>query len=279
MPFEPSTIHAHISHASQLSRPSHLTLAAIIPALNEAGCIGEVVRSLRALRRSDGRALFAAVIVGDNGSTDGTQQIADAAGALVAIASQRGYGHGCAAAIARARHVLPEVDAYVFVDGDHSTRYEQIHALVAAVESGHDLVIGRRVECMRGSMTWPQWFGNRLCSALVRWLWRAPVYDLGPLRAIRAPLYHRLRMRALTYGWTVEMQIKSIELGASMVEVPVSVLPRAAGESKVSPTIRSALRCGRVMLRTIISLYRTRASRTVDPHVTERHLSVAPAQE
>jgi Glycosyl transferase family 2 len=263
-------------------RHEYPTLVAVVPALNEAGCIGAVVESLRALRSPDGSALFAAVVVGDNGSTDGTPRIARAAGALVASAALRGYGHGCVAAIEHAQATFCDIDAFVFVDGDHSTQYDQIHLLVEALNAGNDLVIGRRTVRARNSMTWPQQWGNRLCSALVRWLWRAPVHDLGPLRAIRAPLYERLHMQALTYGWTVEMQIKAIELNAAMVEVPVAVLPRAAGESKVSPTIASALRCGRVMLQTIFLLYRTRASRTTkaDQNAQQRYaLPALPAKK
>jgi glycosyltransferase involved in cell wall biosynthesis len=239
-------------------------LVAIVPALNEALSIGAVVSSLLALRRGDGGPLFEAVVVGDNGSTDGTGEVATAAGALVAVAGQRGYGHGCVAATRLAAARISAIDAYVFVDGDHTTRYEEIHGLVRALQSGNDLVIGRRVTRAPGSMTWAQQFGNHLCSGLVRVLWRVPVHDLGPLRAINKTLYDRLNMEALTFGWTLEMQIKAAECRASMIEVPVTVLPRTDGHSKVSPTLASALRCGRVMLQTIFSLYLTRASREQD---------------
>jgi hypothetical protein len=110
-------------------------------------------------------------------------------------------------------------------------------------------------------MSWPQRLGNGLCCALIRLLWQAPVNDLGPLRAVRAATYRRLNMSAGTYGWTIEMQVRALELGVSYAERPVQTLPRPFGESKVSPTLAAALRVGRVMLRTIATLYLTRRKR------------------
>jgi glycosyltransferase involved in cell wall biosynthesis len=233
---------------------------AIIPALNEAECIGRVVTRLRALKRSDGTDTFAAVVVGDNGSSDATCEVAQASGAVVAKAQERGYGHGCMAAICAAESSLAP-DVYVFVDGDDTLNYAEIESLLVAVERGAVLAIGQRVYRARHSMSLAQRFGNALCCALIRVLWRADVTDLGPLRAIRGHHFALLDMQALTYGWTLEMQIKAHERRLSVVEVPVSTLPRANGASKVSGNLRAAARCGRVMLRTILELWLTRRSR------------------
>ena len=230
---------------------------AIIPALNEAACIGRVVAQLVALKRSDGSLAFTAVVVGDNGSTDRTCEVALHAGARVGHAAKRGYGHGCMAAIDAA----PRADVFVFVDGDDTTDYSQIESLLIAVEAGAELVIGRRVRRDAGSMSAAQVFGNALCCGLIRLLWGADVRDLGPLRAMRAPALRQLTMQAFTYGWTLEMQIKAFEQNRHIVEVPVSTSARPDGVSKVSPNLRSALRCGRVMLATIGELWLTRSSR------------------
>ncbi len=234
-----------------------LSYVAIIPALNEADCIGRVVTALIALERKDGTPAFAAVVVGDNGSTDQTCAVATRAGALIGRATSLGYGHGCMAAIAAA----PTADAYVFVDGDDTLNYAEIESLLSAIERGAQLVIGNRVHRAEHSMSLPQVFGNALCCALIRLLWRADVHDLGPLRAIRAAAFNRLDMQAFTYGWTLEMQIKTHELRLTMIEVPVSTLARRVGNSKVSANLRAALRCGRVMLHTIFTLWRTRGQR------------------
>ena len=230
---------------------------AIIPALNEEACIGRVVAQLVALTRPDGSPTFVAVAVGDNGSTDRTCEVAALAGALVGHASERGYGHGCMAAIAAA----PPADVFVFVDGDDTTDYTQIESLLVAVEAGAELVIGHRVRRDVGSMSPAQVFGNALCCWLIRVLWGANVRDLGPLRAMRVPTFRRLGMQAFTYGWTLEMQIKAFEQNRYIVELPVSTSARPDGVSKVSPNWRSALRCGRVMLATIGTLWLTRSSR------------------
>ena len=231
---------------------------AIIPALNEAACIGRVVAQLAALKRPDGSPTFVAVAVGDNGSTDRTCELAALAGAHVGHANQRGYGHGCMAAIDAA----PPADVFVFVDGDDTTDYTQIESLLVAVEAGAELVIGHRVRRDAGSMSTAQVFGNSLCCWLIRILWGANVGDLGPLRAMRAPAFRQLNMRSFTYGWTLEMQIKAFEQNRYIVEVPVSTSARSDGVSKVSPNWRSALRCGRVMLATIGTLWLTRSSRS-----------------
>jgi glycosyltransferase involved in cell wall biosynthesis len=254
----------HYTHSANATR--NLRYVAIIPALNEADCIGRVVAALIALKRNDGAPAFVAVVVGDNGSTDRTCDVAIRAGALVGHATSRGYGHGCMAAI----RVAPEADAYVFVDGDDTLNYPEIESLLTSVERGAQLVIGHRVHRAQHSMSLPQVFGNALCCALIRLLWRADVHDLGPLRALRAQAFNRLDMQAFTYGWTLEMQIKAHELRLTMIEVPVSTLARRSGNSKVSASLRAAARCGRVMLLTIFTLWRTRSQRLATPSAHHR---------
>ncbi len=240
---------------------SGLRFVAIIPALNEAACIGRVVRQLSALVRRDGRPALAAVVVGDNGSTDDTCSEARAAGAVVAHSALRGYGHGCMAAIAAIAETAP-ADVYLFVDGDDTLNYAEIESLLRAIECGADLAIGHRTRRARHSMSLTQRVGNAVCCGLIRFLWRTDIHDLGPLRAIRASTFHALDMQAFTYGWTLEMQVKAVEQKRVSVEVPVSTLARRIGASKVSHTWVAAARCGRVMLLTIFSLWRTRAART-----------------
>jgi hypothetical protein len=86
-----------------------------------------------------------------------------------------------------------------------------------------------------------QLFGNWLVARLMRRLYRLPLTDLSPYRAIRADLLARLAMREMTYGWPTEMMVKAARLGARLVEVPVSYHARRAGRSKVSGTFRGTL--------------------------------------
>lgn len=215
------------------------TVYAIIPALNEAEAIVGVVNDLRALRNPAGRPLIDRVIVADNGSTDGTGLLALAAGATVIQEPRRGYGYACMAGIAAAG----DADILLFVDGDNSIIIQETASLLAAIEQGADLVIGSRTNIEPGSMTPPQHFGNWLACFITRLIWNVPLSDLGPFRAVcKTSLYH-LGMEDMTYGWTIEMQIKAFQHGLRVTEIPVSIRCRI-GHSKVSGTVRGVIGAG-----------------------------------
>src|SRR3990172_7101843 len=153
-------------------------LALIIPALNEADSFG------RQLARFP-REIFFQIIVVDNGSQDGTAEVARSAGAPVVVWARRGDGGACCAGLAQLR---PEVTAVVFMDGDLSDDPGDVERLVRVFAEGEwDLVVGSRVlgRAEPGSLTPWQYFGNWLTTRLIRWLWRGAFSPLGPLRNIR----------------------------------------------------------------------------------------------
>ena len=204
----------------------------IIPALNEAGNIGQLVREVAAQP-------VAEILVVDNGSSDGTGPLAAAAGARLVEEPRRGYGYACAAGAAAATG-----DVLVFLDGDFSSLPAEMPRLLAPLEEGlADLVLGSRVlgRIHPGAMPFHQRFGNRLSSALMRAFYGIGVTDLGPYRAIRRELLQALRMREMTFGWPTEMMVKCARLGVPMLEAPVSFAPRRAGQSKVSGTLRGSI--------------------------------------
>ena len=204
----------------------------IIPALNEAGNIAQLVQEAAAQP-------VARVIVADNGSTDGTGPLAAEAGAHVVTEPRRGYGFACAAGTAAAT-----ADVLVFLDGDFSSLPTEMTRLLAPLQQGRaDLVLGSRVlgEILPGAMPPHQRFGNWLTSALMRSLYRVPVTDLGPYRAVRRDLLQQLNMQEMTFGWPTEMMVKCARLGVPILEVPVSFAPRRAGQSKVSGTLRGSV--------------------------------------
>ena len=214
-----------------------MRVAVVIPALNEADNIGElVVETLAQPVLNDGGC----VIVVDNGSDDATAANARAAGALVVEEARRGYGYACAAGFRRA------VDHAVvaFLDGDYSSLPSEMHVIVEPILAGRaDLVLGSRVlgHIVRGSMPPHQRFGNRLTSCLMRMLYGVPVTDLGPYRAIRTALLQELQMQEMTFGWPTEMMVKAARRRARILEVPVTHQARRSGKSKVSGTLKGSV--------------------------------------
>ena len=204
----------------------------IIPALNEAGNIAQLVREAAAQP-------VARVVVVDNGSTDGTGPLAAEAGAHVVVEPRRGYGYACAAGVAAAT-----ADILLFLDGDFSSLPAEMPGLFLPLQQGQaDLVLGSRVlgEILPGAMPPHQRFGNWLTSALMSRLYGVAVTDLGPYRAIRRDLLRELHMQEMTFGWPTEMMVKCARLGVPILEVPVSFAPRRAGQSKVSGTLRGSV--------------------------------------
>ena len=163
-------------------------LTVIIPALNEEDCITPVINSIQAQG-------ITSIVVADNGSTDDTIARAEAAGATVCHAAQRGYGAACLAGIA----VLPaSCDVVLFCDGDGADDHHQIAALCEPVLNGtYDLVIGSRAlgDAGQAALTWPQRAGNWVSSFLMRILYRVPVSDLGPFRCITRSALNKLHMQ------------------------------------------------------------------------------------
>ncbi len=226
-------------------------VAAVIPARNESQAIAHVIAGLKALRVVD-RPVIDQVVVCDNGSSDDTAARAAQAGALVVSEPRPGYGGACLAALAQIGHA----DVVLFIDGDHAFFPPQAFALLDAIAAGADLAIGSRHlgHIERGAMTWPQIVGNALVTRLIRWLWRVPITDLGPYRAIRCTALQELTMRDRAYGWTVEMQVKAFQQKLRVVEVPVDVRVRI-GHSKVSGTLRGVFEAGHGMLRMLWRLW------------------------
>lgn len=231
-----------------------LKTIAIIPAYNEAENIALVVGGLLELLDHKGSLLIQEVIVADNGSEDATAAIAIAAGATVLRVAGRGYGNACAAACALAS-TRPHADVLLFADGDHTADLSEATLLLDAIASGADLAIGVRTRIAQGSLTLAQRWGNALACFLVRRLWRIPISDLGPFRAIRRSAYERMSMRDRAYGWTVEMQIRAAQLHLTTTEVAVSWLARRAGHSKISGTLSGVMGAARGILSMIARLW------------------------
>jgi glycosyltransferase involved in cell wall biosynthesis len=219
-------------------------VSVVIPALNEAENIAAVVREMP-------WDLIRECIVVDNGSTDATAIEAQAAGARVVDAPQRGYGRACATGVAASAG-----DIVVFMDGDGSDVPSEMWQLLEPIVAGDcDFVIGSRMRGKRepGSMLLSQIFAGWLAGFLLRMLYRVSYTDMGPFRAITREALSRLQMREETYGWNLEMQMRAAQVGLRIREVPVSYRKRAGGVSKVAGSLsgscRAAVRIAQTLLR------------------------------
>jgi glycosyltransferase involved in cell wall biosynthesis len=224
----------------------------IVPVLNEEATIAAVIQRLDSCGLKHIRVV-------DNGSGDRTSELAKDAGATVLFEPSAGYGRACW----RGLHHMPEaVEWVLFCDGDGS---DDLSSLPQFFEERDrfDLILGNRMATATGrsAMTPVQRFGNRLATTLM-WLgWGFRYQDLGPLRLIRRSALERINMQDRGFGWTVEMQVRAIECGLNICELPVPYHPRQGGKSKISGTLRGSIKAGRIILSTLGSLYWKRLAR------------------
>ncbi len=210
----------------------------IIPAYNEAGSIGFVMKDIP--------EFVDEVIVVSNNSTDATEENAAKAGATVLQEPRKGYGYACLKGMEYIAQLPEKPEIIVFLDGDYSDYPQELEKIVEPIlQRDVDLVIGTRVKRWRekGAMTFPQIFGNWLATSLMKLFFNAKFTDLGPFRAIKYEKLLALDMEDKTYGWTVEMQLKALKKKYSYEEVPVHYRNRI-GVSKVSGTVKGAFMAG-----------------------------------
>lgn len=221
----------------------------LIPALNEAETVRATVTRWRELgvRR---------VRVVDNGSTDGTAGVAEAAGAEVLGEPCRGYG----AAAWRGLQDWPVDCVWVLfssADGSDRLMADELAGWQAAVDAGADLVLGDRTSrpAARRQLKPVQRFGNWLQCAVIAAGWGRRFRDMASLRLVRHGTLARLNLRDRAFGWNVEMQVRALESGLKCVEVPVDYFPRAAGESKISGSLAGTWRAGLGIVRMLGRLW------------------------
>ena len=180
-------------------------------------------------------------LVADNGSTDGSAEIAAGLGARVVHEPRRGFGAACYAGLAAA-----EADVVCFMDADASLDPADLPRVCDPVREGEaELVLGaRRAE--RGA--WPAHarVANRLLALELRRRTGLALSDLGPMRAARRADVLALDIRDRRFGWPLEMVLRAGAAGWRVREVPVAYRARA-GRSKVTGTVRGTARAVRDM--------------------------------
>jgi glycosyltransferase involved in cell wall biosynthesis len=219
-------------------------IAAIIPTLDEEGAIGSVLAAMPP-------GWIDQLIVVDGGSRDGTVAEARSAGATVLVERERGYGRACAKGAAAA--VADGAEVLVFLDGDGGDRPEAIPSLVQPIiEGDYDFVIGSRTRGPReeAGIGAHQKLAGRAIGAAVGLLYTVRYTDMCAFRAIRAEALRSLRMREMTYGWNLEMQMRAARAGLRILEIPVPQGRRLAGKSKVAGTVGGTIKGGCRILAT-----------------------------
>ena len=207
----------------------------VLPCLDEAGALPWVLDRMPEGYRP---------IVADNGSTDGSQEIAAAYGAVVVPASPRGFGAACHAGLLAAT-----ADVVCFMDADSSLDPQQLPRVVTAL-TGHDLVMGRRRPTARGAFSLHARVGNAEVARRVRKRTGFAVRDLGPMRACSREALLALDLRDRRFGYPLEMVVKASAAGWQVTEVDVDYFPRT-GRSKVTGTVRGTARAVRDMSRVL----------------------------
>jgi glycosyltransferase involved in cell wall biosynthesis len=217
------------SPTEALAEQAVIEVSVVVPCLNEADTIEECVRRARTALDSSGTA--GEVIVVDNGSTDGSGELASAAGARLILEPERGYGSAYLAGFADARGQY-----VVMADADLTYDFAEIPRFVAALKDGADMVIGNRMKNIHpGAMPWHhRYIGNPLLSGLLNLLFRTGVDDAHcGMRAFRRSILPALDLRTTGMEFASEMVIRAAKEKLDIRQFPIEYHPRG-GESKLS---------------------------------------------
>ncbi len=204
---------------------SSLELSVVMPCLNEAETVAICVQ--KAIATLDAMGITSEVIVADNGSTDGSQALATAAGARVVSVAKRGYGAAIMGGIGQARGRF-----VVMGDADESYDFAALPKFYEKLNAGMDIVQGCRLprgggQVLPGAMPFlHRWFGNPLLSSLVRTMFRTSVHDVYcGMRGFRREWQTSLDQRCTGMEFATEMIIKSTLFGGAMDQVPIILHP------------------------------------------------------
>src|ERR1700739_3192093 len=199
-----------------------LVLSVVMPCLTEAATVGICVKKARDALESNG--IRGEVIVADNGSADGSQQIARECGARVVAGERRGYGGALQRGIAAARGRF-----ILMGDADDTYDFSQLGEFVARLREGYDLVMGNRFrgKILPGAMPpLHRFLGNPVLTGLGRLFFKSPVGDFHcGLRGFRKEAIDRLGLRTLGMEFASEMVVKATACGLRVTEIPTTLAP------------------------------------------------------
>jgi glycosyltransferase involved in cell wall biosynthesis len=231
------------SAQTELSRGVEVSV--VIPCLNEANSLAYCVD--KAMKAFEAAGLSGEVVVADNGSTDGSIQIAEEHGAQVIRVAERGYGAALRAGIAGARGPF-----IIMGDADDSYDFTDVPRFVEKLREGNDIVLGNRFRggIKPGAMPpLHKYFGNPGLTALLNTLFHARIGDgYCGMRGFTRSLYDRLDLRSSGMEFALEMVIKSAQIGARIAEIPIVLWPDKRGRAPHLRSFRDGWRSLRFML-------------------------------
>jgi glycosyltransferase involved in cell wall biosynthesis len=222
-----------------------IEISVVMPCLNESATIGTcITKALQTIERLD---LRGEVIIGDNGSTDGSQEIARGFGVRVIEVTKRGYGAALQGAIAAARGRF-----VVIGDSDGSYDFTQLGLFLNKLREGYDLVIGNRFRggILPGAMPrLHRYAGNPILSAVGRLLFQSPIGDFHcGLRAFRRERIEHLHLQMSGMEFASEMIVKASLFGLRMTEIPTTLSPDGRNHASHLRTWRDGWRHLRFLL-------------------------------
>jgi glycosyltransferase involved in cell wall biosynthesis len=224
-------------------RPLELTV--VMPCLNEAATIGTCIR--KAMDSIERLGIAGEVVIADNGSTDGSQQIAEELGARVVPVERRGYGAALTGGIAAARGRW-----VIMGDADDSYDFSKLEPFVEGLRSGYDLVAGNRFRggIRPGAMPWlHKRLGNPMLSFIGKRLYGTPCGDIYcGLRGFDRAKVEQLDIRSSGMEFAIEMIVKATMQGLRVTEVPTTLSPDAEGREPHLNTWRDGWRSVRLLL-------------------------------
>lgn len=206
-----------------------IQVSVVMPCLNEADTIGQCVE--KAMQALQDLHVCGEVIVADNGSTDGSPEIAMSKGARVVYQPIRGYGSAYLKGITEAR------GKYIVIgDSDNTYDFQELGRFLEPLRQGYDLVMGSRFKghILPGAMPWShRYIGNPMLTRILNLLFHAGVSDAHcGIRAFRRSAYDRMRLQTTGMEFASEIVIRAAQTRMRITEVPVTYSPRV-GRSKL----------------------------------------------